>query len=76
MDTMGNTWGTSGGANYEGGLDSGGSCGPAVGIYLVGQGHDHPERAIFILLNIREDHVSDDQVEVEDGGEADGQAYG
>lgn len=63
-------------ANHEARLNSDGSCGPAVGIYLVGQGHNHPERAILVLLNIRVDHVPDDQVEVEDGGEADGQAYG
>lgn len=57
-------------------LDSDASCGPAVGIYLVGQGHDHPERAILVLHNVRVDHVPDEQVEVEDGGEAQCQAYG
>lgn len=76
MDTMGNTWGISGGANDEARLDSDGFCEPDVGIYLVGQGHDHPERAILVLLNVREDHVPDDQVQVEDGGEADCQAHG
>lgn len=76
MDTMGNTWGMSGGENYEAILDAVGSCGPAVGIYLVGQGHHQSEGTILVLLNIREDHVPDDQVEVEEGGEADGQAHG
>lgn len=76
MDTMGNTWGTSEGANYEATLDSDGSCRAGVGIYLVGQGHDHPERDVFVILDVGEDHVPDEQVEVEDGHEADGQAYG
>lgn len=77
IDTMGNTCGTVEGADDELRLDSAWSeLRASVGIHLVGQGHNHPERDVLVLLDVPEEHVPDEQVEVEDGGEAHSQANG